>query len=132
MIARFASAAALLLATALPATLAPARPAEALELVMVDEEGCVWCARWNAEIAPAYPKSEEGRAAPLRRVEIDALPEELQIDRPVRFTPTFLLVEDNRELSRMEGYPGADFFWPLLGDMLAKVDATLQDKDAGN
>jgi hypothetical protein len=33
---------------------------------------------------------------------------------PVRFTPTFVLVQDGRELGRIEGYPGEDFFWGLL------------------
>ena len=27
----------------------------AYELVMVEEHGCPWCARWNAEIGPVYP-----------------------------------------------------------------------------
>jgi hypothetical protein len=26
-------------------------------LIMAEEEGCVWCARWNEEIAPIYPKT---------------------------------------------------------------------------
>ena len=93
--------------------------AAATELVMVEQPGCVWCARWDAEIAPAYPKTAEGRFAPLRRVDLRAIPDDLALDRRVRFTPTFLLVDDGRELARIEGYPGADFFWPLLGDMLA-------------
>jgi len=94
--------------------------AAATELVMVEEPGCVWCARWNDEIAPAYGKTAEGRFAPLRRVDIRTLPGELELDRRVAFTPTFLLVRKGRELARLEGYPGAHFFWPLLGQMLKK------------
>lgn len=91
----------------------------AAELVMVEEKGCIWCAAWNAEIAPIYPKTEEGRFAPLRRVDIHAArPDDLNFDMPVNFTPTFVLVEDGDELARIEGYPGEDFFWGLLGRML--------------
>lgn len=93
-------------------------PAAAVELVMVEEAGCMWCARWNAEIAPAYDKTAEGRYAPLRRIDIRALPGGLALDRRVTFTPTFLLVDEGRELARLEGYPGEHFFWPLLGRML--------------
>jgi hypothetical protein len=92
----------------------------ATELVMVEEQGCVWCARWNTEIAPAYPKTDEGQFAPLRRVDIRALPVEFKPTRRVSFTPTFLLVVDGAEVARIEGYPGEDFFWPLLEQMLAK------------
>ncbi|MEM9523172.1 MAG: hypothetical protein AAF982_04135 [Pseudomonadota bacterium] len=42
----------------------------AQELIMFEERGCHWCGRWNAEIAPIYPQTEEGRAAPLHRVDI--------------------------------------------------------------
>jgi len=95
-----------------------ALPAWAVELVMVEQPGCVYCQRWNEEIAPAYPKTEEGSFAPLRRVDITDVDEEVETARAVVFTPTFLLVEDNVELGRLEGYPGAEFFWPLLDRLL--------------
>lgn len=107
---RYLAAAAALACTTLPAW--------AVELVMVEQPGCEWCARWNAEIAPAYPKTAEGKFAPLRRADLRALPEDLQLQRRVFFTPTFLLVEDGQERARLEGYPGEDFFWPLLADLL--------------
>lgn len=97
-----------------------ATSAAAVELVMVEQPGCVYCARWNAEIAPAYPNTSEGRFAPLRRVQLRDMPKDLEIARRVTFTPTFLIVDDGRELDRLEGYPGEDFFWPLLADLLAK------------
>lgn len=95
-----------------------ALPAAATELVMVEETGCVWCARWNTEIAPAYPHTSQGRFAPLRRVDITDLPANLHVARRVTFTPTFLIVDDGRELARLEGYPGEDFFWPILAKLL--------------
>jgi len=95
--------------------------ATAAELVMVEQAGCEWCERWNEEIAPAYPKTTEGKFAPLRRVDLHAMPEDLEIARRVNFTPTFLIVEEGQEIARLEGYPGEDFFWPVLDRLLADV-----------
>lgn len=102
--------------------LATSGPSAAQELVMFDQIGCYWCARWDAEIGPIYPKTDEGRRAPLRRMDIRAeRPAEWQdLDR-VSFTPTFVLMQDGREIGRIEGYPGEDFFWGLLGRMLGEL-----------
>lgn len=94
-------------------------------LIMVEEQGCVWCQRWLAEIGPIYPKTSEGKVAPLRRVDLaDPLPTDISFAASLRFTPTFVLVIDGVEVNRIEGYPGEDFFWGLLDRMLqeAKVD----------
>lgn len=99
-----------------------ASPVSAAELIMVEERGCFWCARWNNEIAPIYPKTVEGKVAPLRRVDIDeAKSDTSTFEKPVHFTPTFVLVEEGREISRIEGYPGEDFFWGLLENMIDKM-----------
>lgn len=97
--------------------------ADGIELLMFERPGCPWCAQWNAEIAPIYDRTTEGRAAPLRRVQLaDPLPEGVVIARPVVFTPTFVLVRDGAEQGRIEGYPGQDFFWPLLQRMIAGAE----------
>ena len=97
-------------------------PAKAQELVMFDEVGCIWCIRWTEEIGPIYPKSEEGRRAPLRRVDINApRPRDLQGLRNIAFTPTFVLMHEGQEVGRIEGYPGEDFFWGLLGRLMDKL-----------
>lgn len=113
----------MLRALALLATLGAAHPAAAeLRLLMVEQPGCAYCARWNAEIAPIYPKTPEGQAAPLERVQLHGpYPDDVSLGpRPV-YTPTFILVQDGAEAGRIEGYPGEDFFWGLLGRMLAET-----------
>ncbi|WP_258869686.1 thioredoxin family protein [Paracoccus thiocyanatus] len=91
-----------------------------LRLLMFEQPGCIYCARWDAEIAPQYPLTDEGKAAPLRRLQFrDPVPAELELDRPVTFTPTFVLMDGNAEAGRLEGYPGEDFFWPLLARLIA-------------
>lgn len=99
-------------------------PAAAAELVMLEQPGCAWCARFNAEIAPAWPKTEEGRLAPLRRVDVTQdWPEDLADVAKERFTPTFILMEDGAEVGRLRGYVGNEFFWYRIGELLAKLPA---------
>lgn len=88
-------------------------------LVMVEEPGCPHCARWHREIGPAYPTSAEGRFAPLERVAIGSV--EARRLGGISFSPTFVVVRDRREIGRIVGYPGPDFFWPLLEEVLVKA-----------
>lgn len=96
--------------------------APSAELVMLEQPGCAWCQRWHREIGPAYPNTPEGRRAPLRRIDITRpWPQDLDEVRFDRLTPTFILIENDREVARLRGYPGDNFFWPLLDEMLAKL-----------
>lgn len=104
--------------------LLPALAQAEMVLLMAEEEGCAWCRRWDADIAEIYPETPEGKAAPLLRMDIrDAPPEGTELTRPLHFTPTFVLLDDGRETGRIEGYPGEDFFWGLLGMMLREAGA---------
>lgn len=91
-------------------------------LIMFDEAGCPWCRRWRADVGPAYSNSPEGKRAPLRTIDIRApLPKDIAFTGPIRGTPTFVLVENGREVGRIFGYPGADFWWGMLGDLMKKL-----------
>lgn len=91
-------------------------------LLMAEERGCMWCAQWTRELGHIYPKTPEGQAAPLRRYDIHGdPPENLSLLRKVVFTPTFILVNDGQEIGRIEGYPGEDFFWALLSQMIERA-----------
>ena len=101
---------------------AASRPAGAAELLMLEQPGCTWCARFNAEIAPAWPKTAEGRRAPLRRVDItEKWPIDLAHVQKERFTPTFVLMDEGVEVGRLRGYVGNEFFWFAIGELLAKL-----------
>jgi hypothetical protein len=96
----------------------------AAELVMFDRAGCSWCEAFDREIAPVYGKTDEGKRAPLRRVNIDAAPPaDLAFVEVERLAPLFVLVDQGREIGRIRGYPGDDNFWGLLGALIKKLDA---------
>lgn len=97
--------------------------AGAAELLMFESRGCPWCERWRQEVGVAYPKTAEGRRAPLRRLDLALARESgVQLAMPVTISPTFVLAEKGREIGRITGYPGADFFWALLAELIAKLD----------
>ncbi|MDX3970220.1 MAG: thioredoxin [Bradyrhizobium sp.] len=104
----------------------PTMASRAAELVMFERAGCAWCARFNAEIAPIYGKTGEGRAAPLRRVDLNSpLPADLAGIDPGAFTPTFVVVQEGREIGRIRGYPGDAFFFGLLDRILSNTGSEL-------
>jgi thioredoxin-related protein len=100
-----------------------AQSASAAELIMFEQAGCIWCEKFNREIAPIYPKTDEGKIAPLRRVDIyAAVPDDLKFVTVERITPVFVLVDRGREIGRIRGYPGEDNFWGLLANLVKKLD----------
>ncbi|SNT31614.1 Thioredoxin [Tardiphaga sp. OK246] len=103
------------------AALSP-RIADASELLMFERDGCVWCARWNREIAPVYDRTDEGKLLPLRRIDMDRDKSPgVALASPVRFTPTFLIVDNGREIGRITGYMNDESFWSLLGKYAARL-----------
>ena len=96
--------------------------ASAAELVMFERAGCGWCARFDAEIAPIYARTDEGQQLPLLRVNRDGpLPADLVGIDPGAFTPSFVVVDQGREVGRIRGYPGDTFFFGLLDRILTSA-----------
>lgn len=103
-----------------------------IRLMMVEQEGCIYCEAWDREIEPGFPKSAEGQAAPLLRVDIDGpWPDGIALDRRPTITPTFILLRDGAELSRLEGYPGDQYFYPLIDGMLTDAGIVANPGKAG-
>ncbi len=102
-----------------------------VRLMMVEEVGCPWCDRWKAEIGPIYPKTAEGRIAPLVKVMIhDPLEDGITLKSPPIYTPTFILLNDGQEVGRIEGYQSDEFFWWFVETMIKQLPEDLQ-KDPG-
>jgi hypothetical protein len=102
-----------------------------VRLLMFEEHGCYWCEKWDEEVSAIYPKTQEGRAAPLERINIHtSIPENISLNTQPVYTPTFVVVKDSSEIGRIEGYPGADFFWGLLGNVLKDLPEFEEAKDS--
>ena len=97
--------------------------AEAAQLIMVEQRLCEWCEAWHKDVGSIYHKTPEGKMAPLRRVSIhDDLPPDLQFITGLVYTPTFILIDGGKEIGRIRGYPGEDFFWGLLQQLIGKLN----------
>jgi hypothetical protein len=100
---------------------------------MFEQAGCEWCEAFDREIAPIYAKTEEGLRAPLRRVDTSRpLPPDLAFVETERLTPPFVLIDRDREIGRIRGYPGEEHFWGLLGVLLKSLTPPIRAETACN
>ena len=108
---------------ALVATILPSK-ARAAELLMFESRSCVYCLRWERDVGAVYNKTAEAKVLPLRRIDVDRQSASgVTLDSPVRYTPTFVVVDKGREIGRIEGFSSDDSFWGLLDELATKVTA---------
>ncbi|MDA1090128.1 MAG: hypothetical protein O3A85_07440 [Proteobacteria bacterium] len=94
---------------------------------MFNSSSCTWCELWEDEVGVIYEKTDEGKNLPLRRVSVhDERPVDLEKLKGVMFTPTFVLLNNGREIGRIIGYPGEAHFWGLLDELFVKLGASIQ------
>jgi hypothetical protein len=110
---------------ALPLGGVSAQDATGFRLLMIEQTGCYYCRVFNRDVAPVYETSTEGAAAPLIHADLRGdLPDGVTLLSRPFVTPTFILIgPDGVEVERLTGYPGDDFFWPYIGDMLVQAGA---------
>lgn len=89
-----------------------------LRLYMFYEPGCTYCAAWERDVGVVYSRTPQGRMAPLRRVFIGDANRLFPQFRRVIYTPTFIVARGSSEIGRITGYPGEDFFWWQLDEIL--------------
>ena len=68
----------------------------AAELIMVEQQGCYYCEEWKDQLGHIYPKTPEGKYAPLKTFDITEVDGIKGLERDVIFTPTFILMEKIR------------------------------------
>jgi hypothetical protein len=105
------------------AAVLPESSVNAAELIMYRRAGCPWCQAWDRDVGPIYGKTDIGRRIPLRRVDLDSERPQIVLRSPIIYTPTFVLAVQNREIGRIEGYPGESFFWELLERLAQRLQS---------
>lgn len=97
---------------------------KAAELLMFERDGCVWCQRWDRDVGPIYGKTDEARLLPLRRINIDKQADAgIVLTSAVRYTPTFVVADQGREIGRITGFISDDAFWGLLGTFVTQLQS---------
>ena|SRR5688500_17403754 len=102
----------------------------AAELIMVDSRSCPYCARFHRQIGVEYNESAAGRIAPLRSINPRRRwPSDLANVTPAYAVPTFILVDNGREIGRFAGYATPETFWARLGVLWAMLPQPNEQRD---
>jgi hypothetical protein len=88
-------------------------------LIMVDDPGCIYCAKWEREVEGGYRKSDEGAFAPLEKRRKGHA--DLAGLISLIYTPTFVLLRDGAEVGRIVGYAGSNWFWGEIEGLFRKA-----------
>ena len=85
------------------------------ELIFVTSEHCPFCKSWERDIGQIYKNTPYAKKATLRRVKVGDASSSLPANSvSVVGTPTFVIVKNDLEIGRIEGYQSRDlFFWAL-------------------
>ncbi|SVE15922.1 uncharacterized protein METZ01_LOCUS468776 [marine metagenome] len=92
-------------------------PVSALEMLMAHNPSCHICQNFIKEVAGDYNESEEAKYLPLVIINVYKQPEwfkeayaENRI-KQIRGTPTFIIWNGRKELSRLTGYSNKEDFY---------------------
>ncbi|MEW6450178.1 MAG: thioredoxin family protein [Pseudomonadota bacterium] len=99
----------------------PLSQASAAELLMYRRDGCPYCAAWDREVGPGYNNSNFGKIAPVRMVDVHGARPQVALKSPIIYTPTFVLIDDGREVGRVEGYASNDFFYGTIARLIGQL-----------
>lgn len=93
------------------------------ELLYVSDPRCPPCQLFDQQIGPIYPKTDEAGRAPLRALQYgEPAPAAYAFIGQVRVAPTFVLVDQGREIGRFEGYSSDELFWMSLSVLMRGLD----------
>jgi thioredoxin-related protein len=82
------------------------------ELLMITSDSCPFCMAWERDVGQIYNKSTYAKNLPLIRIQFgSSLPENMQLLAEVRGTPTFIILENQKEIDRIVGYSDAEMYW---------------------
>lgn len=94
----------------------------AAELLMFEHQGCIACKQFKAEVLPGYLASDFAKKLPIRSIVYGDKAAYKGIElkgSPFYFSPTFILVENGKELARIRGYAGKKRFWEAVKNLHA-------------
>ena len=98
---------------------------QAAELIVFHSPDCGWCRVWEREVGIVFPRTAEARVLRLSRVDVaDPLPSRLQNLKRVHYTPTFVVLDEGREIGRIAGYKGEEFFWWELQEIIQRLPSS--------
>lgn len=96
-------------------------PPTAMEIVVMEVEGCKYCPSFRENVGTAYAATPRGREIPMRFVDVNAEGAgRLRLRAPIDTVPTAVLMRDHAEIGRIEGYVGPEDFTRLVSQLLSQ------------
>jgi len=103
------------------AIMVPAVVLADMRLIMMTSDYCPFCRAWERDVGVIYYKSPYAAHLPLTRIDIGTeIPSEMLFKTPVKGTPTFIILQQNEEIDRIQGYDSAEMFWWWLSEHAPK------------
>jgi hypothetical protein len=85
------------------------------EVIVFEIGGCKYCVAFRDNLGARYLSSTTNKAAPLRYVDIGQLdPTNFQLRADITTVPTIVVLQDGREVDRVEGYPLRDVLFEMV------------------
>lgn len=101
---------------------APPAAATAMQLVVMEAPGCDYCALFRRDVLPSYETSERAKDLPIRFVDInDEEMTAIGLEAPVDIVPTFVVLKNNKEIGRIPGYTGPEYFFHHINYLLTSA-----------
>lgn len=95
---------------------------ENFELVVMEAPGCTYCTLFRRDVLPSYEASPRAKDMPIRFVDVnDEAAEALGLETPVDIVPTFLVLKNNKEVGRIPGYTGPEYFFHTINYLLTSA-----------
>ena len=90
-----------------------------LEIVVVEEPNCLYCALFRRDLYPAYAASPRSREVPIRFISVAELSaSRLSLTQSVDVVPTILVLADGTEIGRIPGYVTTEAFFSAINALL--------------
>ena len=97
-------------------------PLSAYELLMFSVSKCIYCIKFNEEVAPYYNKTIYAETLPLIIIDNADIPEWFQTAyeegriQEIKGTPTFIIFDEESqvEIERIVGYSGKEWFYERI------------------
>ncbi|MEQ1717663.1 MAG: thioredoxin fold domain-containing protein [Hyphomicrobium sp.] len=95
---------------------------ENFELVVMEAPGCTYCTLFRRDVLPSYEASPRAKDMPIRFVDVnDEAAEALGLETPVDIVPTFLVLKNHKEVGRIPGYTGPEYFFHTINYLLTSA-----------
>lgn len=93
--------------------------ASSVQLAVFETRNCDYCQMFHKDVADDYSNSWPGRIAPLSRILVSNYrSDRFELKAPIQVVPTFVLIEDGKELLRITGYFGRQNFFQIMTSVL--------------